>query len=319
MIDPQESPTLGQMAGSFAILTVFSSLFLGGLVAWHRVLTNRSFLLKGWRSSRCYAWRWFDLLVILYISGILILLAQFVTLGLMALKEGTLELSKKLTSEELSASGVASGAVGRVAAFVVGLALFQFFCRCSAKSLGWDLSEARSDAGLAAIGFFLLALPVFGLNAAMSSLTTERHPLIDKILSEPDAAMLAASAIATVVAAPLFEEFIFRGLLLSWLLSMGQRAVLDGSDSPEEASVVEQGASPRWAWGSNIVVSLLFALVHIQYGLSSIPLFFFSLMLGHLFVVTGRVVPCVIAHALLNGTSMLTMWIIFLSGNKPIG
>jgi membrane protease YdiL (CAAX protease family) len=57
------------------------------------------------------------------------------------------------------------------------------------------------------------------------------------------------------------------------------------------------------------ISSLVFAMMHIGQGAAPIPLFVFALGLGYLYQRTGRLLPCIIVHMLLNGTSMAIIWL----------
>ncbi len=52
-----------------------------------------------------------------------------------------------------------------------------------------------------------------------------------------------------------------------------------------------------------LLSSFIFAIVHLEYGPSAIPLFFFAVVLGYLYRQTHRLWPSVIAHASLNALS----------------
>jgi membrane protease YdiL (CAAX protease family) len=56
-----------------------------------------------------------------------------------------------------------------------------------------------------------------------------------------------------------------------------------------------------------VFTSTVFALLHLSHGPDFIPLFFLSLGLGYLYQKTQRLVPCLVVHALLNGTTMVIL------------
>jgi membrane protease YdiL (CAAX protease family) len=58
-----------------------------------------------------------------------------------------------------------------------------------------------------------------------------------------------------------------------------------------------------------VISAAIFALLHIGHGADWIPLFPFALGLGYLYYRTGRLLPSVTVHILLNGTSMLLLWL----------
>jgi len=58
-----------------------------------------------------------------------------------------------------------------------------------------------------------------------------------------------------------------------------------------------------------VASSTIFALAHWGQGLAPIPLFFLALVLGYLYQRTHRIWPSLVVHALLNGGSMLILWL----------
>ena len=102
------------------------------------------------------------------------------------------------------------------------------------------------------------------------------NPLLDLVLRSQDPAALACFALTAVVLAPLFEETIFRGVLLP-------------------VASRELGAG----WGV-VVSAAVFAVAHLSLG-ELPPLFMLGLGLGWLRWSGGRLGSCVLMHALWNG------------------
>ena len=75
------------------------------------------------------------------------------------------------------------------------------------------------------------------------------------------------------------------------------------------ASKNGRGTSPRTGrkWWPVIITSLLFALAHSGQGPAPVPLFLLSLGLGYIYQRTGRILPCIIVHALVNGSSLAAL------------
>jgi membrane protease YdiL (CAAX protease family) len=65
---------------------------------------------------------------------------------------------------------------------------------------------------------------------------------------------------------------------------------------------------PR-GWWPILASSLIFALVHIGHGPAPVPLFVFALGLGYLYQRTHRLLPSLVAHMLLNLSSLVMLWI----------
>jgi membrane protease YdiL (CAAX protease family) len=89
-------------------------------------------------------------------------------------------------------------------------------------------------------------------------------------------------AFFAVILAPVAEEFIFRGVLFSFVKNLGH---------------------PKFAW---IGVSLLFALIHGDAGIF-LPLFFLALALTWLYEKTGNLLASVVTHALFNGANLVLL------------
>jgi len=108
------------------------------------------------------------------------------------------------------------------------------------------------------------------------------NPLLDLVLQARDPWALAGFAFTAVVLAPLFEETLFRGVLLPVL-----------------------GA--RWGVAAGLLASALtFALAHLSLG-ELAPLLVLGLGLGWLRLRTGRLAPCVLMHAFWNGLTFVNL------------
>lgn len=62
-----------------------------------------------------------------------------------------------------------------------------------------------------------------------------------------------------------------------------------------------------WGLSSILITSALFALAHLGHGPDPIPLFFFGLVVGYVYQRTHRILPCVVAHMMFNGLSLLLL------------
>ena len=85
------------------------------------------------------------------------------------------------------------------------------------------------------------------------------------------------------------------------------------ADYPEEinpyassapASIRRMKFQHQKTWAPVLIVTLLFAVVHIGQGPAPIPIFFLGLGLCAMYRQTGSVVPCIVTHFLLNTFSM---------------
>lgn len=94
-----------------------------------------------------------------------------------------------------------------------------------------------------------------------------------------------------VVAAPLFEEFMFRGFLFAGLVR-----------------------SPLGVAGTEIVTSLLWAMLHVQYdGTIILMIFVVGLFFTAARQVTHSIIPCLAMHAAMNAMALLELqyWLQF--------
>ena len=108
------------------------------------------------------------------------------------------------------------------------------------------------------------------------------NPLLEMVLNGKDPLALLLLAITAVVLAPLFEETVFRGVLLPALgRSFGRGWSVFGS-------------------------ALVFAVAHLSIG-ELLPLLVLGLGLALLRLSSGRLLPCVVMHALWNGVTFLNL------------
>jgi len=69
------------------------------------------------------------------------------------------------------------------------------------------------------------------------------------------------------------------------------------------------GGPIRPSWWPIVVSAIVFALAHFGHGTDPIPLFFFALGLGWLYQRTHRMWPSVLVHMMLNGLSMVQLFL----------
>jgi hypothetical protein len=135
----------------------------------------------------------------------------------------------------------------------------------------------------------LMVLPV----VAVSSWLIERiwgdpggsNPLLDLVLTSGDPLALACFAGTAILLAPLFEETLFRGVLLPVL---GRRT----------------GGGP-----AVLISAAVFAVAHLSLG-ELVPLFLLGVGLGWLRWRSGRLASPVLMHALWNGLTFLNLLVL---------
>lgn len=131
-----------------------------------------------------------------------------------------------------------------------------------------------------AVSQVLMVLPVVSLGGWLVEQVVGdpggSNPLLELVLTAGDPIALGCFGFTAVVLAPLFEETLFRGVLLPVL-------------------------ARRWgAWAGVGMSALTFALAHLSLG-ELLPLLLLGLGLGWLRLRSGRLAPCVMMHALWNG------------------
>ncbi len=108
------------------------------------------------------------------------------------------------------------------------------------------------------------------------------NPLLDIVLNSSSPVALALLATTALVLAPLFEETLFRGVLLPVL-------------------------ARQWGGGWAVVLSaLFFALAHLSLG-ELVPLFVLGLGLGWLRLQSGRLGACALMHSLWNALTFANL------------
>ena len=118
----------------------------------------------------------------------------------------------------------------------------------------------------------ILLIPLtMAINVIVGLLVTPySHPVIDTLLAEASVETLIYTVITVVVAAPIVEEFVFRGVVLTYL----QRAfsgnwatntliLCKHSEKPENQF---KAADTFQRHGANLLTSLIFASLHLGQG-----------------------------------------------------
>jgi membrane protease YdiL (CAAX protease family) len=239
------------------------------------------------------------------------------------------------------AAGILIHIFASVLALVIAVPLLRGTARCTWADLGIVPDKLLSDIKLGLTGFAAAAVPIYGMQFALSRWSTKRHPIIDWLEKSPDTNFLLLAGISTVLVAPLAEEFFFRLIFQGWLErlaayrwpkasnerervedapGLSTLAATRASDNPSSmlsesgdllqdvatAEVVPAGGIA--GWGPIVCSAFIFALMHFDHGPAPIPLFFLALLLGYLYQKTHRILPSIVVHCCLNSCSMLILW-----------
>ena len=210
-------------------------------------------------------------------------------------------------------------------------------------ALGLALEKVFPDLKLGLMAFCMLAPPTYLLQALLTQWFESNHPLIHLLRESPNSTLFILTGLSAVVAAPLAEEYLYRVVLQGWLDNVAMRAT--GGDqlrwgvkssenpalpenpfpeslqSPPNLSVkrsvygIDQEGSGgsdavrKFSWWPVFVSAAIFALMHVAHGPDWVPLFIFAIGLGFLYQRTGRILPCLIVHVLLNACSLTVLFL----------
>ncbi|NLF70319.1 MAG: CPBP family intramembrane metalloprotease [Candidatus Anammoximicrobium sp.] len=271
---------------------------------------------------RCAPWGLIDLALAA------LLLAVFHALSVLVLRHGcgidSTQGWERLASRELAVATFAEP-LANLAAITLALTLIGLRTAARCRDFGISLRHVPQDLRLGLAAFMMLAPPVYGIQKLLVVWFPYRHPLISMLQQHTEAYVQAAVCFSAVVAAPIVEEFFYRVLWQGWLqdvlsrqasfpqLVFGRPAApaCPPSDSPAPANGgdVEAALQPSPAAEALAILgcAALFAAMHISHGPAPIPLFVLALGLGYVYARTGRVLPCIVVHLLLNGCSLAAL------------
>ncbi len=221
-----------------------------------------------------------------------LLLRLFVLLGLAALLATAAE--SYWPAADAEARRFWASTISGVVFQLGGIGLIAWFLRECGLDWGTAFGLRRTGAarevarGLAvAVGVFVVTLGLMLLSqAVMRAVQLEPQPqsAIESLQKAPDLARRLAVACTAIGLAPVFEELVFRGLLLVAL---------------------RQAGYPRLAfWGT----AVFFGVTHLNL-MTFVPLVFFAVVLNWLYLRTGSLTGPIAAHAAFNAINFL--WVVF--------
>ncbi len=324
----QADVELSPLAGALVLFVAVAGL--AAFVAWIRRWIRQGYVLQ-YEPRRRPPWG--------PAAGALAALMTLMGLmNLIALRVGDLEEVEFSPSAFVSAQ--LQMATIQLAFTVAILAVLVALLGASRRDLGWPTTtdQLGSDVALGVWCALASLVPLYALQvlAVMLLGVPPSHPLLDQMASTPDFGVFAAVMFTAVVAAPPFEEIVFRLLLqgglerlederIAWPLSSERKAAQlemppeeQGSELLAEARPIEElgpvepggrGAigSLGHGWAPVLASSFLFSIAHLGNGPSPIALFIFAMFLGYVYQRTHRILPCIVAHVTLNLISVLVM------------
>jgi membrane protease YdiL (CAAX protease family) len=189
----------------------------------------------------------------------------------------------------------------------------------------------------AGIQFAIIAPWLLGLHGLLSLWIPYSHDTLEQIKASPPFAKLIWSWVSAVIAAPLSEEFVFRGLLLHWLVTAYPEHLFPGgkwsaqgwgrflfgtwwggpvesrpsdhSDGNSSTSSVIPLGNSMPVWIAILASSALFAGMHQNQGAAPVTLFLMATFWGWITAQSRSLWPAVLTHMGLNAWTMaLTTW-----------
>ncbi len=154
--------------------------------------------------------------------------------------------------------------------------------------LQWKIKPIKEGI-LKSISGWLMIMPlVLFIGWLMNEIIGDQggsNPLLELVLSGDEFVPLFLLLITTVFIAPIFEELVFRGILLPVLVSKVGKI-------------------------SGVLLSaLIFALAHLSVG-ELPPLFVLGIGLGLMRLSSGRLFPCALMHSLWNGVTFISLLLV---------
>ncbi|MDE0865700.1 MAG: CPBP family intramembrane metalloprotease [Rubripirellula sp.] len=208
--------------------------------------------------------------------------------------------------------------LANLVAVIITLIWMRNIDRDAVRKLGLICDRDAVRLGLKAT--VMILPPVILISFAAAFLIPYEHPVLDVLADLRSPGVFAVIFIGTAILTPVFEEMFFRGLLQGALQGFADRnlgivgepsqsSANAGEPSAYHLDVAGDGAWRPVAYWPVIAASLLFASMHIGQGAAPIPLFFLSLGLGYLYRQTGSLIPCIVVHMILNGTTLIAEFI----------
>lgn len=154
--------------------------------------------------------------------------------------------------------------------------------------LQWKIRPIKEGLVKSIIGWLMIMPLVLLIGWLMNEIIGDQggsNPLLELVLGSDEFIPLCLLLITTVVLAPVFEELVFRGILLPVLVSKVGKA-------------------------SGVLLSaLIFALAHLSVG-ELPPLFVLGIGLGLMRLSSGRLFPCALMHSLWNGVTFISLLLV---------
>lgn len=154
---------------------------------------------------------------------------------------------------------------------------------------GWFRLSLRGKWFLWGLGGYLVAVPlVIGVSLVNQQLwqgSGGSNPLLQIVLEEGDTLSLSIFFFTAAIAAPIFEEILFRGFLLPSL------------------------SRYMSVWGAIALSSLIFATAHLSFS-EILPLMVLGMVLGFVYSRSRNLLSSIMVHSLWNSATMIGLLIL---------
>jgi membrane protease YdiL (CAAX protease family) len=143
------------------------------------------------------------------------------------------------------------------------------------------------------LGGYCTALPIVVIVSLINQKLWQgqggSNPLLQMALESRDNTALGIFFLTAAIAAPLFEEFLFRGFLLPSLTRYMS------------------------VWGAIFVSSLLFAAAHLSLS-EILPLTALGMVLGIVYTRSRNLLSCMLLHSLWNSGTLISLFLLGSNG-----
>jgi membrane protease YdiL (CAAX protease family) len=277
-------------------------------------------LLPRWRYRRA-GWEWPDVLV-LFVLNVGLIGGSVVVLDAVGFFRWVYGVEFDLVKDWPHGAPFKAGLWGSVFAAPMVVAAGYLIRGVRGRWSRVDPTVIPARVALAVAVWVVVTPVVFGVNLSANWVVTrlggapDKHPLTQIGAGSPPADQLLLG-LAVCLAAPLAEEFLFRGVLLPWATGRRHRPVVLAALAVL-AGFVRGGWQPavmalvllavllpvrRRTYAAVYSTALLFAVAHGGVWPSPVPLFVLGLALGYLAARTGGITACVLLHGLFNAVS----------------
>ncbi len=184
--------------------------------------------------------------------------------------------------------------------FIFLSALIVFLIRLK-NGMICDYLALKPFAMKVAIGMFgLLLLFMLGSQGLTYLLDKSPSRFVDPLYASVSSVWLLV--IALVIVAPIYEELVFRGIIWSALKEQFSSRYVSDSLSNAELAIKSEAHGALMA---GLITSLVFAIMHLQYGLYEIStIIVLALIFSYARYKSGSIVLPIILHVINNGFAM---------------